>query len=98
MSTEFTSTVTGEVGFVRWSGSGNGVSYEFGTMTNWEAVRAAMEAGESFAPEGGCTMDSDPATAADMERLVVDGRATFGQFPVTVELGSGEMFQFTVEN
>ena len=99
MSTEFTSNTTNELAFVRWSGRrGCGVCYEFGTMTNFETVSRALRAGERFEPVGGYAMDSDPTTAEQLDALAVAGRVTFGDFPVTVEVGSGEMFRFTVEN
>lgn len=101
MSTEFTSRSTGETAFVRFcrtAPTGERTSFEFGTVTNWEAVVAAVEAGEVFVPEPGQgSMDSDPVTAEDFEAMVASGRATFGVFPVTVAVGSGEVFRFTVE-
>ena len=96
MSTEFVSTVTGELGFVRWAG-GQGCRFEFGTMTNWENVVAWVGAGDRFVPVG-VDLDGDPVTVDDFNRLVLSGRASFGDFPVTVELGSGEMTRFTLED
>lgn len=100
MSTEFVSTTTEEVGFVRFcrtSPCGAGTSFEFGTMTNFEHVVRALRSGDAFVPVGGSDMPGDPVTADDVERMVATGRATFGEFPVTVEVGSGEMFRFGVE-
>lgn len=100
MSTEFRSTATDEFAFLRWSGNadtGPGTAFEFGTMTNFETVAAAMRAGEQFEPLGGAPLDGDPLTASDLEALVVAGRVTFGVMPVTVDVGSGELFRFTVE-
>lgn len=99
MSTEFTARSTGEMAFVRFcrtAPSGERTSFEFGTVTNWEAVVQAARAGETFVPEAGQgSMDTDPVTAEDFEAMAASGRATFGEFPVTV--GSGEMFRFGVE-
>lgn len=100
MSTEFVSTTTEEVGFVRFgrtSPCGASTSFEFGTMTNFENVVRAMRGGERFVPLG-TDMVGDPVTAEDVERMVATGRVTFGEFPVTVEVGSGDMFRFTVED
>lgn len=101
MSTEFTSRTTGETAFVRFcrtSPCGARTSFEFGTVTNWEGVVAAVEAGEVFDPEPGQgSMATDPVTADDFRDMVASGRATFGVFGMTVEVGSGEMFRFTVE-
>lgn len=97
MSTEFLSTVTDETAFVRFFGGvAQGTCFEFGTMTNFENVSAAMRAGEEFVPLGS-DLEDDPFTADDLDALVMAGRVTFGEFPVTVEVGSGEMFRFTVE-
>jgi len=97
MSTEFFSSVTGELAFVRWAGRSLGATaFEFGTVTNWETVVRAARAGETFEPLG-MGLAGDPVTAAEFEALVVSGRASFGEFPVTVELGTGEMFRFSVE-
>lgn len=98
MSTEFLSSTTGDLGFVRWfAGRDRGACFEFGTVTNWETVVAWVRAGDRFDPLGGFTMDGDPVTAEDFEELVVSGRATFGEFSVTVEVGSGEMARFTLD-
>jgi hypothetical protein len=99
MSTEFLSTTTGELGFVRFGRSAAGfrTSFEFGTVTNFEQVLAAVRSGDRFEPLGDITLDSDPETAEDLEALVANGRGTFGVFPIVVALGSGEMFRFTVE-
>ncbi|MFD9964898.1 hypothetical protein [Amycolatopsis sp. NPDC058986] len=97
MSTEFRSAATGELMFVRWSGRSADITtaIEFGTITNFEYA-AAARAGDTFLPIG-MPLDDDPASAADLVDLVTNGRATFGQFPVTVEVGSGEMWRFTVK-
>jgi hypothetical protein len=100
MSTEFVSTTTEEVGFVRFcrtSPCGARTSFEFGTVSNFEAVVAAMRGGDRFVPWGSGPLEGDPVTAEDVEAMVASGRATFGEFPVTVEVGSGEMFRFSVE-
>lgn len=100
MSTEFVSRSTGEVGFVRFgrtAPTGERTSFEFGTMTNFEFVVGMLRAGDRFDPLGGSPMESDPETVEDVERMVASGRATFGEFPVTVEVGSGDMFRFGVE-
>lgn len=96
MSTEFLSQTTGELGFVRYAG-GSQTRFEFGTMTNWETVTSWVRSGDRFEALGGCSLDGDPVTAADLEALVVSGRASFGQFPMTVEVGSGEMARFSLE-
>lgn len=105
MSTEFTSTTTEQVGFVRFAGSVEGTDgervrctmFEFGTVSQFERVCSAMRQGDRFEPFGGGPCNGDPETVEDLERLVVEGRVTFGRFPVTVEVGSGQMFDFTVE-
>lgn len=105
MSTEFVSRTSRsfgdaaslELGFVRFSGGRRrGVLFEFGTVTNFERVLRLMRRGEKFVPVG-TDMDVDPDSADDLERLMADGRVTFGAFPVTVAVGSGELFNFTVE-
>lgn len=97
MSTEFTSTATDELAFVRFfGGAGRGTCFEFGTVSQFERVLAAMEAGEQFLPVGEC-LDLDPDTADELRSLMADGRVTFGEFGVAVEAGSGELFRFTVE-
>jgi hypothetical protein len=86
-----------ETEFVRFSGGRRrGVLFEFGTVSNFERVLRLMRRGERFVSLG-MSMDVDPKSADDLERLMVDGRVTFGDFPVTVEVGSGEMFRFSVE-
>lgn len=98
MSTEFVSTTTDELGFVRWfGGQGRGLCYEFGTVTNWETVASWVRAGDTFRPLGGFECNEDPVTASDFEALIVSGRATFGEFCVTIEVGSGELARFTVD-
>lgn len=99
MSTEFSSTATDELAFVRFAGSADGVRctcFEFGTFSQFERVTAAMRAGETFVPLTDDLAD-DPTSADDLDALVVAGRVTFGRFPFTVEVGSGELFRFTVE-
>lgn len=97
MSTEFVSRATGDLGFVRWAGK-SGCRYEFGTVSNWENVVSWVRSGDCFRPVGGVWLDGDPESVDDFELLVASGRASFGSFPVTVELGSGEMARFTLEN
>jgi len=97
MSTEFRTKSTDELAFVRYCGKVDGQRqrrFEFGTISNWEACQRASRQGEWFVPlgEGGTVTDPDW-----FHTVVVDGRASFGEFPVTVELGSGEMFRFGVE-
>lgn len=95
MSTDFVSRTTSELAFVRWAG-GPGCRYEFGTISNFECVARAMRGGETFTPTG-LPMPGDPTDIASLEALVVDGRATFGQYPVVVSLGTGEWMRFTEE-
>lgn len=101
MSTEFVTDTTEEVAFVRFcrtAPTGERTSFEFGTVSNFEACCTAADNGETFHPEGS-PMDTDPEfTRAGFEAMVVSGRATFGEFPVTVEVGSGAMFRFGVES
>lgn len=97
MSTEFQSRSTSELGFVRWAGGRGTTRFEFGTVTNWETVLDWVRSGDQFDPLGGCVLSGDPVTAEDFEQLVVSGRASFGEFPVVVELGSGEMTRFSLE-
>lgn len=98
MSTEFVSRVTRNLGFVRWgAGPTVGCRYEFGTITNWENVTSWVRAGDQFYPLGPSSMDSDPVTAEDFEQLVVTGRASFGEYPVTVAVGSGDIAKFETE-
>lgn len=98
MATDFTTTSTDEVAFVRFfGGPDRGACFEFGTVTNFEAVCRAADQGEQFVPCG-APMDTDPEfTRAGLERAVVEGRVTFGEFPVTVEAFSDAAFRFTTE-
>lgn len=99
MSTEFTSQMTDEMGFVRWgqrTTDGTRTAFEFGTVTNFERVCAMMRMGDSFQPQG-MTMAGDPSTVEDMEQAMVDGRVTFDEFAVTVAVGSGEAARFSLE-
>lgn len=96
MSTEFYTELDEGTQFVRYAGR-NGVSYEFGTVSNYERVRSFLEAGQVFEPLGASDMQTDPQTPADLDQLVAEERATFGEYPVTVAVGSGEMFRFGVE-
>ena len=102
MATEFTLTTAGtfdedNLAFVRFfGGTARGVTFEFGTLSNFERVCAALRAGETLVLLGGA-LAGDPATADDLEALVVAGRVTFGEFPVTVSVGSGNLFTFTEE-
>ncbi len=97
MATDFTSTATNRLAFARWfGGTDRGTLFEFGTVSQFERVTAALRAGETFAPVG-ADLDGDPTTAEDLEQLLVAGRVTFGEFPVTVETGTGELFDFTEE-
>jgi hypothetical protein len=56
-----------------------------------------MDDGEVFVPFDGPGMDGDPVDRASLEALMVAGRVSFGRMPVTVAIGSGEMFRFGVE-
>lgn len=100
MSTEFVATYTQELAFVRYcrtSPDGHRTSFEFGTISNFEACCQATDHGEFFTPVG-TPLPCDPTfTRAGLESMVASGRATFGEFPVTVAVGSGEMFRFTQE-
>lgn len=99
MSTEFVSTLTGDVGFVRFGRTapdGSRTSFEFGTVSNWELVRSWVAAGDTFEPLGS-TEELDFSSVDTLDELVASGRATFGEFPVTVEVGSGDAFRFGVE-
>lgn len=100
MSTEFVSQMTGEMGFVRWSRhneDGSRTAFEFGTVTNFERVTSMMRMGDVFVPQGASSLEGDPTSVEDVERMVATGRATFGEFCVTVEVGSGDMMRFTQE-
>jgi hypothetical protein len=100
MSTEFRTRSTDELAFVRFcktAPDGETTSFEFGTVSNFEAVCQAADAGDTFDGDQG-PLDSDPEfTRASFEAMVASGRATFGVFCATVALGSGDFFQFTVE-
>lgn len=100
MSTEFTQPgQTDDTEFVRWSGNsttGPGTAFEFGTITNLERVLASFDCGITFEPLG-APMADDPTDRASLEALVISGRVTFGEFPVTVEVGSGQSFRFGEE-
>lgn len=105
MSTDFTcdQDPTQSVRFVRWgsrrvSEETGQPAFEFGTMSNWEECWRMADAGMTFSPVG-MRMDSDPDwTRQGFEDVVVQGRATFGEGFVTVEVGSGEMWRFTQED
>jgi len=101
MSTEFRTTTTDEMAFVRFCRSNESgtarTSFEFGTVTNFERVCAGCDAGETFFGDQG-PLDSDPEfTRAGFEAALVDDRVTFGTFPFTVEVGSGDAFRMTEE-
>lgn len=108
MSTTFTSDTTEETAFVRWCGrrdaDGGVTCFEFGTVSNFEAVMAACDAGETFSGDDGSRGPGqfrvpDPEfTRAGFEQAVVEDRVSFGEFCFTVEVGSGDMFRFTVES
>jgi len=101
MSTEFVSQTAASLDdwdateFVAWGRKG-GVAFEFGTMTNFERVRRLAELGETFVGLGSTLVPF--TTAAELDQLVADGRVTFGDFPVTVAVGSGTLWRFTVED
>lgn len=98
MATEFVSTTDPTVQFVRFfGGASRGVCFEFGTVTNFERVCTSADNGSAFWPNTGPQMPGDPNTRQDFERLCREGRVTFGEFPVTVCVGTGELFRFTVE-
>jgi hypothetical protein len=98
MSTEFVSASDAAMddwdatAFVRWSRRG-GTAFEFGTVTNFEQVRSLLGLGEWFVGLG----DGELTTVDQLDSLLLEDRVTFGEFPVTVALGSGTMFRFTVE-
>ncbi len=97
MSTEFRSQTTDELAFVRWAGKVDGrlcPRFEFGTVTNWEQCRHAADEGEIFFALGEDPSGFEPEW---FDEVVVDGRASFSEFPITVEVGSGELFRFGVE-
>jgi hypothetical protein len=97
MATDFVNRTTNELGFVRfYGGDARGTLYEFGTVSQFERVLAALRAGEVFDALGRRMLD-DPTTARRLSDLMADGRVTFGEFPVTVEVGSGDLFNFTTE-
>lgn len=100
MSSEFRNSHTGEFAFLRWGKTAPGgepTSFEFGTITNFENVLAAIERGETFETLGN-GLESDPElTVESFKEMAASGRATFGEMPVTVEVGSGELYRFTVE-
>lgn len=100
MSTEFRTTTTEEVAFVRFgrtAPSGESTSFEFGSVSNFEACCAAADAGETFFGDQG-PLDSDPEfTRAGFEAMAASGRATFGEFPFTLELGSGDAVRLFTE-
>lgn len=100
MATEFVSTMTERVGFVRFAGrtpEGKGPCFEFGTVSNFHDVVAEMEMGARFEPFGGTEMDGDVVDAFTARQAMVDGRATFGRFAFTVEVGSGDATRFAEE-
>lgn len=101
MSTEFSSDTTDELAFVAFAGGPVAPCLEFGTMTNFEAVCTALDAGDTFSGLGfPAELNGVPSTVtsrSQLEALVVEGRVTFGRFPVVVALGSGEAFRFSFE-
>lgn len=76
MSTEFVSTTTDEMAFVRFcrtSPDGFRTSFEFGTVSNFEACCQAADHGETFTPMGQ-TLPCDPTfTRAGLEAMVATG-------------------------
>lgn len=103
MSTEFHSE-DDQFAFLRWGCrtdhhvGGERTAFEFGTITNFEKVLMALEQGQTFKPYDGSPLASDPPMTVnaflDMART---GRATFGEMSITVAVGSGELWRFTVE-
>lgn len=100
MSTEFRTVTTDQLAFVRFGKTapdGERTSFEFGSVSNFEACCTAADRGETFVGDQG-PLDSDPEfTRAGFEAMVASGRATFGVFPATVALGSGDAVTFTQE-
>ena len=100
MSSDFLSATTQELGFVRWCGTSDdgtfrGACFEFGTVTNYENVCRALDGGDRFYNY----YDLFEVTSrAQLDALVVEGRVTFGRYCMTVEVGSGELVRFTVED
>lgn len=107
MSTEFCSTTTEEVLFVRWyAGPDRGACFEFGTVSNFEAVCEAVDGGETFYEAVPSTLEGPGRRASRLdvlstreclEELCAAGRVTFGEFPITVAMFSEEYFRFGLE-
>ena len=90
--------------FVIWCGRRDGVGpplYDFGTVTNFEHVCELLDSGVEMEPMGSRFKAEHAAyfdgTRAGLERAMRDGLVTFGEFPVTVAVGSGAIWRFTVE-
>jgi hypothetical protein len=95
MSTEFRTTSTDEMAFARWfAGSDRGAAFEFGSMTNFERCCSAADAGDTFTGDDG---SRQAFTRQDFEAMAADGRATFGEFCCTFEMGSGDFMTFFEE-
>lgn len=98
MSTEFCSTTTEEVLFVRWyAGPDRGACFEFGTVSNFESVCEAVDGGETFFEAVPSTLEGPESTRECLEELCAAGRVTFGEFPITVAMFSEEYFRFGLE-
>jgi hypothetical protein len=98
VSTEFRNRSALELGFVRfYGGPRRKACYEFGTMTNFEHVCKQMRAGDQYGPYCGEELAGDPESAGDLEELLMQDRVTFGEMGITVEVGSGDAWRFTVE-
>ena len=106
MSTEFFCDQLDEpvfdVRFARWCTSaargeevGRRDLLEFGTVTNFEEVCQMMDMGFTFSPVG--MSDDRTDSRASLEAAMARGEVTFGEFPMTIRLGSGEHFRFTEE-
>ena len=68
---------------------------EFGTVTNFEEVCTMMDMGFTFSPVG--SSDDRTGSRETLEAAMVRGEIRFGQFPVTIALGSGDSFRFSEE-
>jgi len=91
MATQFVSTLTGEVAFVRFCGPKRDddkarTCFEFGTFENLCRVVAAREMGDTFVSECGRYPDVE-VDDADWQQMFNDDRVTFGAFPFTVAVG-----------
>ncbi|WP_306358759.1 MULTISPECIES: hypothetical protein [unclassified Nocardia] len=97
MSTEFKFELGGDLAFVRWSrGQGKGVAYEFGTRTNLAYVMNRMAEGDQLVADQ-ASMDTDPVNPVALLDAMAARLITFGEFSLTLEVGSGDLWRFSVE-